>query len=122
MTFRELLGFAGIAVEAVGVITIVVGFVLSGSWFLARVRQDALEAYQRFRQDLARSILLGLEFLIAGDIIRTVTVEQTLTGAAVLFLIVMIRILLGVMLEVEIERRWPWQRAGRQGGSSPGTG
>jgi uncharacterized membrane protein len=122
MSFRELLGLAGIAVEAVGVITIVVGFVLSGSWFLARVRQGALEAYQRFRQDLARSILLGLEFLIAGDIIRTVTVEQTLTGAAVLFLIVLIRILLGVMLEVEIERRWPWQRARHQDGSSPGTG
>lgn len=122
VSLRELLGLGGIAVEAVGVVTIIAGFVFSTFWFLGRLRHGALEAYNRFRQDLARSILLGLEFLIAGDIIRTVTVEQTLTGAAVLMLIVLIRILLGVMLEVEIERRWPWQRTKQQSGSKADTG
>jgi uncharacterized membrane protein len=111
MSLRDLL-------EAVGVVTIVVGFVFSAYWFLGRLSNGALVAYQRFRQDLARSILLGLEFLIAGDIIRTVTVEQTLTGAAVLTLIVLIRILLGGMLEVEIERRWLWEPAKHKDGSS----
>ena len=109
--FRDLFGIAGYVIEAVGVITIIVGFVLSAIWFVNRLRRlESLDAYQQFRQDLARSIILGLEFLIAGDIIRTVTVDQTLTGAAVLALIVLIRVMLSVILEFEIEGRWPWQR------------
>ena len=110
-SFRDLFGVAGYAIEAVGVISIIVGFALSAVWFVGRMRRrEMLDAYQQFRQDLARSILLGLEFLIAGDIIRTVTVEQTLASMAVLALIVLIRVVLGLMLEIEIEGRWPWQR------------
>ncbi len=113
--FRDLFGIAGYVIEAVGVISIIVGFVLSAIWFVSRLRRlPPLEAFQQFRQDLARSIILGLEFLIAGDIIRTVTVDQTLTGAAVLALIVLIRVMLSVMLEFEIEGRWPWQRGRSQ--------
>ena len=109
--FRDLFGIAGYAIEAGGVISIIIGFVLSAIWFVSRLRRlGSLDAYQRFRQDLARSIILGLEFLIAGDIIRTVTVDQTLTGAAVLALIVLIRVMLSLTLEFEIEGRWPWQR------------
>ena len=108
---RDLLGIAGYVIEAGGVISIIIGFVLSTIWFVSRLRRlGSLVAYQQFRQDLARSIILGLEFLIAGDIIRTVTVDQTLTGAAVLALIVLIRVMLSLMLEFEIEGRWPWQR------------
>ena len=81
------------------------------SAFVGRLRRlGRLNAYQQFRQNLARSIILGLEFLIAGDIIRTVTVDQTLTGAAVLALIVLIRVTLSLTLQFEIEGRWPWQR------------
>jgi uncharacterized membrane protein len=109
-----MFGIAGYVIEAAGVISIVVGFILSAIWFVGRLRRlESLDAYQQLRQDLARSIILGLEFLIAGDIIRTVTVDQTLTGAAVLMLIVLIRVMLSLMLEFEIEGRWPWQR--RQG-------
>ena len=109
--FREIFGIAGYVIEAVGVISIVVGFILSTIWFVVRLRRlESLDAYQQFRQDLARSIILGLEFLIAGDIIRTVTVDQTLTSAAILMLIVLIRVMLSLMLEFEIEGRWPWQR------------
>ena len=108
---REIFGIAGYVIEAAGVVTIIVGFVLSAIWFAGRLRRlEALEAYQQFRQDLARSIILGLEFLIAGDIIRTVTVDQTLAGAAVLMLIVLIRVMLSLVLEFEVEGRWPWQR------------
>ena len=108
---REMFGIAGFVIEAIGVICIVAGFVLSAIWFAGRLRRlESLDAYQQFRQDLARSIILGLEFLIAGDIIRTVTVDQTLTGAAVLMLIVLIRVMLSLMLEFEIKGRWPWQR------------
>jgi len=108
---RDLFGIAGYVIEAVGVISIVVGFILSAIWFVCRLRRHgSLDAYNQFRQDLARAIILGLEFLIAGDIIRTVTVDQTLTGATVLALIVLIRVMLSMMLEFEIEGRWPWQR------------
>ena len=109
--FREMFGIAGYVIEAMGVISIVVGFVLSTIWFVGRLRRlESLEAYQQFRQDLARSIILGLEFLIAGDIIRTVTVDQTLTSAAILTLIVLIRVMLSLMLQFEIKGRSPWQR------------
>lgn len=108
--FRELFGIAGYVIEAIGVISIIVGFLLSAIWFASRLRRhEPLDAFHRFRQDLARSIILGLEFLIAGDIIRTVTVDQTLTGAAVLALIVLIRVTLSLILQFEIEGRWPWQ-------------
>jgi len=66
-----------------------------------------LEAYQAFRSDVGRAIILGLEFLIAGDIIRTVTVTQTLESMGVLVVIVLIRSFLTVTLELEIEGRWP---------------
>lgn len=106
----DLLGMAGFVIEAVGVTCILTGFAISALWFVGRLRRvEALEAYKLFRQDLARSILLGLEFLVAGDIIRTVTVDQTLTGAAVLLLIVLIRVLLSFTLEFEIKGRLPWQ-------------
>jgi hypothetical protein len=54
-------------------------------------------------------LLLGLEFLVAGDVVRTVALEPTLTNVAVLGLLVLIRTFLGWSLAVEIEGRWPWQ-------------
>jgi uncharacterized membrane protein len=71
-----------------------------------------------FRTDLGRSILLGLEFLVAADIIATVALKPTLESLAVLAGIVLIRTFLSFSLEVEIEGRWPWQRpAGEQRGA-----
>jgi uncharacterized membrane protein len=64
--------------------------------------------YQGLRRNLGRVILLGLEILIIGDIVRTVVVEPTFEGVAVLGLIVVIRIVLSFALEVEIDGRWPW--------------
>jgi hypothetical protein len=72
-----------------------------------------------------RSILLGLEFLVAADIIRTVAVQPSLENVTVLGLIVLIRTFLSFSLEVEIDGRWPWRRslAVRSGlsAASPGT-
>lgn len=108
---RDMFGVAGYAIEAAGVVIIVLGIVLSTILFTTRLHSlGFLDAYHQFRQNLARSIILGLEFLIAGDIIRTVIVEQTLIAAAVLALIVLIRVTLSLTLEFEIEGRWPWQR------------
>ena len=67
-----------------------------------------------FRSNLGRSILLGLEFLVAADIVNTVAIEPTLQSLAVLAGIVLIRTFLSFSLEVEIEGHWPWQRRGQR--------
>ena len=69
------------------------------------------DRYRLFRQQLGRSILLGLELLVAADIIRTVAVTPTLSSVSVLALIVLIRTFLSFSLELEITGRWPWQKA-----------
>ena len=66
-------------------------------------------AYRTYRRQLGRSIILGLEFLIAGDIIRTVVVADTIENVAILGLIILIRSFLSVTLHLEVEGRWPWQ-------------
>jgi len=68
-----------------------------------------VNTYRRYRQQLGRSILLGLELLVAADIIRTVALTPTLTSVAVLAGIVLIRTFLSFSLELEITGRWPWQ-------------
>jgi uncharacterized membrane protein len=71
---------------------------------------DRDQAIATFRSNLGRAILLGLEFLVAADIINTVAVTPTLLSVAVLAGIVIIRTFLSFSLEVEIEGRWPWDR------------
>lgn len=73
---------------------------------------DRALIYADFRRRLGRGILLGLEFLVAGDIIRSVAVEPTFAGIGVLAGIVVIRTFLSFALEVEIKGRWPWQGGG----------
>lgn len=112
MTFSVVIELAGKVVDATGVVIIVVGVLLSTWHYLTRWRhQSAVElAYQRYRQWLGRAILLGLEFLVAGDIIRTVAVSPTFTSVGVLAVIVLIRTFLSLELGMEVRGRWPWQR------------
>lgn len=98
-------------IEVVGIAIIVVGAAAALLAFLRQLiirggRNDAMDA---FRSDLGRSILLGLEFLVAADIVNTVAIDPTLQSLAVLAGIVAIRTFLSWSLEVEIEGRWPWQ-------------
>lgn len=110
MTFAEVTSFAGYAIEAIGVLVIIVGSVIASSRFLRTFRRlPEGEAYRVYRRELGRSIILGLEFLIAGDIIRTVVVADTLTNVAILGLIILIRTFLSITLHLEVEGRWPWQ-------------
>ena len=99
------------ALEVAGIAIIVVGAVAATLVFLHHVHrtQPFDEAYQGFRSHLGRAILLGLEFLVAADIIGTVAVEPTFENLGVLGLIVLIRTFLSFSLEVEINGRWPWQ-------------
>ena len=68
--------------------------------------------YRSFRSRLGRAIILGLELLVAADILRTISAEPSLRQVAVLGLIVLIRTFLSFSLEIELERRWPWQARG----------
>lgn len=109
MTVTQVMEWTGTAVDAAGVAVIVAG-VAWATFKLAFRRSD--EPYRMYRQEIARAILLGLEFLIAGDIIRTVVVSPTIERVLSLTLIVLIRTVLSFTLEVEIEGRWPWQANG----------
>jgi uncharacterized membrane protein len=112
MDFKELISIAGYGIESIGVLVIIVGTAISSFRFLARYRGEPEgTAYTTFRRQLGRSIILGLEFLIAGDIIRTVIVADTLTNVMILGLIILIRTFLSFSLHLEVEGRWPWQRA-----------
>jgi len=116
-SFRDVMEVVGTAVDALGVLVVVAGALFATGRFLLRRRGEPGDPYRRYRQDLGRAILLGLEFLVAGDIIRTVVVAPTLENVIVLGLIVLIRTFLSMALELELEGRWPWQRAPASSGS-----
>jgi len=99
-------------VELVGVLLILGGAAAATARFLTRWVSAGLDtAYREYRQHLGRAILLGLEFLVAGDIINTVAVDPSFRSVGVLGGIVVIRTFLSFSLEVEIEGRWPWTRS-----------
>ena len=110
-SFREAIEAVVLMIDVLGVLIIVLGIVFAAAR-LAIAGRGAPEPFRHLRQDIGRGILLGLEVLIAADIIRTVAVTPTLEGVMVLGLIVLIRTFLSVALQVEIEGKWPWQRPG----------
>ena len=107
----------GDGIDTVGVAAIVIGAIYATAVFVREL--DASEAYRRYRQSLGRAILLGLEFLVAGDIIRTVAVAPTLPNVTVLGIVVLIRTFLSTALELELEGKWPWQRRSTNQFSTP---
>ncbi len=109
--YRQIMSMVGAAVDGLGV-AVILGGALLALLRLAFVRRDTpLGLYQQFRHNLGRAILLGLEFLIAGDIIRTVVVDPTMLNVLILGAIVFIRTFLSIALQLEIDGRWPWQPA-----------
>lgn len=110
--YTVAVGWFAEIVELVGVSVIGVGFVVAvvaGS--LVWRKEGTAQGYTRVRSTFGRSILLGLEVLVAGDIIKTVVLQLTLSNIVVLGLLVIIRTFLAWSLEIEIDGRWPWQRA-----------
>src|SRR6266542_6348628 len=112
MGFEETMDAIARGVEVLGIATLVLGLaaavVRAGLALLGG--HGAEEVYRIVRTVFGRSILLGLEFLVAADIIRTVAVQPSLENVLVLGLIVLIRTFLSFSLEVEIDGRWPWRR------------
>ena len=106
--FRNVVEQVGLAIDAAGVLVVVAGIVMAVIRLLTQPSAP-MGKYKQFRQDLGRGILLGLEFLVAADIIRTVAVTPTLESVLVLGLIVIIRTFLSLALQMEVEGRLPWQ-------------
>ncbi|MBW4934136.1 DUF1622 domain-containing protein [Marinobacter sp. F4206] len=110
-SFLEIITVVGFVIEAFGILAVIIGSCVSTTVFVRTYRTlEEGVAYKKYRKDLGRSIILGLEFLIAGDIIRTVVVADSLENVGVLALIILIRSFLSVTLHLEIEGRWPWQK------------
>jgi uncharacterized membrane protein len=102
---------AAVAIEILAVAIIIAAiFVSVGRYlFQAVLHPEVEERYSQLKRHLGRTLLLGLEILVAADIVRTVALEATLESVLVLALLVLIRTFLSWALEVEIEGRWPWQ-------------
>lgn len=121
MNFEDLVQAIGRAVDLAGVVVIAAGILVITCLRLPRLRDTPVDdVYKSYRRGIGKAILLGLELLVAADIIRTVAVAPTLEGVAVLGMIVVIRTFLSFSLEVELYGRWPWQhdRADSREGSS----
>lgn len=110
MTFIEVVETVGTVIDGTGVAIIAIGAVMAAGFAIGRLRRRESDTYEKLRQQLGRSILLGLELLVAADIIRTVAVTPTAQSVAVLAGIVLIRTFLSWSLELEISGRWPWQK------------
>lgn len=118
MIFSHWIEMVGSILDLIGVALIAIGLVISFARYAGIVFSpaDGIEPYRRLRQDIGRAILLGLEVLVAADIIRTVAVTPTLTSVAVLGAIVVIRTFLSMSLQLEVEGRFPWQKRDAQAG------
>lgn len=108
-----MIAFAELAVDIVqfaALLLLLTALTVStGRFLLSTARGDLENAYRTYRLHLGRTLLLTLEFLIAADILETVTVEKTLESLMILGGLVIIRTFLSFALELEIEGRWPWQ-------------
>jgi uncharacterized membrane protein len=109
--FTETLHWITRGLELVGVAAIVIGTLWATVTYIARrrVAVDGEDLYRAYRTDIGKAILLGLEFLVAADIINTVAIDLTLESVAALGAIVLIRTFLSFSLEVEIDGRLPWR-------------
>jgi uncharacterized membrane protein len=111
--YQRWIGFGADTIEAVAVV-IIVGYILiaAGNWLVRSLlrRQFTLGHYNGFRAALGRAMLLGLEILIAADVVRTAALSPTLINFAALGVLVVVRTFLSWSIVVEIEGRWPWQR------------
>lgn len=108
--FGTIMNAIILLIESLGVIVILGGIVMAGIGYVRAPRN--LDSYQQLRATMGRAILLGLELMVAADIINTVAVEPSFDSVLLLAAIVIIRTFLSLSLEVEISGRWPWAAEG----------
>jgi uncharacterized membrane protein len=109
--FQSTVDVISKVIDAAGVLVIVVGLIVASAGFAAsqRIPTQRPLAYRLYRQRVGKAILLGLEFLVAADIIRTVAVAPSFRGVGVLAVVVAVRTFLSFTLDVELEGHWPWR-------------
>jgi uncharacterized membrane protein len=110
VAFYDVIETVGKIIDITGVAAIALGGVLAAGIAIGRLLRRTPNTYRLFRSQLGRAILLGLELLVAADIIRTVAITPTMESVGVLAGIVLIRTFLSWSLELEITGRWPWQQ------------
>jgi len=111
MGIKDVVQWVGTLIDLAGVAVIAGGILLSVAILGLRARRaERSRLYSDVRQSIGRSVLLGLELLVAGDIIRTVAISPTFRSLGLLAGIVIIRTFLSSTIEVEISGRWPWQK------------
>jgi uncharacterized membrane protein len=111
-TVRAAIEWAALGIEILGALVIVAGVLrvaITRGTIRFLFKLDEPGAFGSYKQQMGRSLLLGLEFLVAGDVVRTVALEPTLLNVSVLGLLVLVRTFLSWTLAVEIEGHWPWQ-------------
>lgn len=109
MSLLQIVDHVGTAIDVAGVAVIVVGGLIACALFVTRVLRKADQAYRDLRNNLGRSILIGLEFLVAGDIVKTIVVTPNAQHVAALAGVVAIRTFLSISLTVEMTGHWPWR-------------
>jgi uncharacterized membrane protein len=108
---RTWIELAVTGIEALAVVIMVVFIVFATVRWLLSGTQGIRRTYRDYRDTVGQSILIGLELLVAADIVRTVALELSMTNIATLGALVLVRTFLGWTLTVEIEERWPWQKS-----------
>jgi uncharacterized membrane protein len=107
---HKCIDWGAIGMDAMAVALIVCTFVLATIRFIMQTSRHAANAYQQYKTFVGRALSLGLEFLVAADVIRTVGVAPTFHNIEMLGAIIMIRTALSWSQVVEMEGRWPWQQ------------
>jgi len=97
------------ALEFIGVAVIAIAFIGGMARALRHFWQDRAGAYEFLKSYIGRALLLGLEFLVAADIVRTIMIETTIRAVLALGLLILVRTVLSWSVVVEIEGCWPWQ-------------
>ncbi len=118
-TMHELVDLVAQAIEVMAVLIVVAGIIYGIASYSFRCWQAACDPYKWLKDEIGKTLLLGLEFLIAADIIKTVTLDLSLQSILLLGLLVLIRLFLSWSLVVEIEGRWPWQMGRAEPGGPP---
>jgi uncharacterized membrane protein len=110
--------YAATALEILAVAIIVIATIVATFSYLVTFLKGRTDrsTYDSYRRRIGRAMLLGLEILVAADVVRTVVLDPTLTNVVVLGLLILIRTFLSWSLVLELEQRWPWQRAAESEG------
>ena len=113
---REAIEVAAQVIEFMGAAIIVIALAHATGRYLFHLQRRAVNAYDRFKVYIGKALLLGLEFLVAADVVRTIVLEPTLENVGILGLLVLVRTFLSWSVVVEIEGRWPWRASEAESG------